>query len=721
MARMRWMCRLIASIALAIATLFCALGMTFLGAETVRATTKHDGLPDVHLRPLAQRSEIVAADGSLLSALYEEDRQPVPSTRCRRCSSTPSCPSRTDAFYEHEGVNVRALVRAAKRNATSGAVEEGGSTITQQLVKNSVLTSDRSYDRKAKEAVLAFRMEHELTKDQILETYLNTVYFGEGAYGVRAAATRYFAKPLEQLTLPEAALLAGMISSPQRFDPVQHADAASARRGHVLRRMVKAGAITQAQADEPARRPCRRRSCGTIRSRRTTSPRRSAGQLLSDERLGATPEERSTLVFRGGVRVETTLDPALQASAEQAVRDKLPQSPFTAALVAIDPGTGDVKALVGGPNFADAKYNLATQGSRQAGSSFKTIALAAWIASGRSPEDLVDATAPCEFPTPGTPEPVWHVDNYEGSNGPEVTTLREATVKSLNSAYARLSLTLGPEKLVEMAHKLGISHDIPNVPSIVLGSAEVSPLEMASVYATLAADGIRRPPVFIRRVLGPDGRVLLENNPAEDACSSRRSCGRSPTCFAASSSGTARKANIGRPVAGKTGTAQLWRDAWFSGYTPQLATSVWMGSPTGQESMTDVGGIHVTGGSYPAQIWAQFMGAAMAPLPVKDFDPVDPAWWPPNQWIGTAPAVLPPGFVLPPHLQPLPPGLMIDPATGLPVAAPPPPPPPPPVLPTPPTTAAPAPTTTTTAKPQPTTTTTTARPTTTTTQKRPKH
>ena len=698
------MCRLVASIAVATATLACALGMTYLGASTVRAATKHDGLPDVNLRPLAQRSEIVAADGSLLSALYEEDRIPVPLSAVPKVLVDAVVAVEDSAFYEHEGVSVRGLVRAAKRNAMSGAVEEGGSTITQQVVKNSILNADRSYDRKVREAVLAFRMEHELTKDEILETYLNTVYFGQGAYGVRAATTRYFGKPLEQLTLPEAALLAGMISSPQRFDPFDHADAAVARRQHVLGRMVKAGRIDQAAADEAGKAPLPTtivRDDPQPNDHFTEEVRR---QLLADPRLGATQEERSALVFRGGIRVETTLDPAVQAAAEQAVRDKLPQSPFTAALVAIDPGTGDVRALVGGPNFAEAKYNLATQGARQAGSSFKTIALAAWLASGRSPEDLVDATAPCQFPTPGAPEPVWNVDNYDGGSGQVlVTTLREATVKSSNCAYARVALTLGPDKLVEMARKLGIAKDMPVVPSIVLGSAEVSPLEMASVYATLAADGIRRPPVFIRRVLGPDGGVLFENAPAEERVL-EPPVARSITDVLRNvvERGTGRRAAIGRPVAGKTGTAQEWRDAWFAGYTPQLATAVWMGSPRGQESMVNVGGINVTGGSYPSQIWSQFMAAAMAPMPVRDFDPVDPAWWPPNNWIGAPPAVLPPGFVLPPHLippPPPPPGTVIDPTTGQPVPAPP------------------APTTTVAPAPSPTTT-TTAAPTTTTTKKR---
>ena len=194
-------------------------------------------------------------------------------------------------------------------------------------------------------------------------------------------------------------------------------------------------------------------------------------------------------------------------------------------------------------------------------------------------------------------------------------------------------------------------HDLPAVPSIVLGSAEVSPLEMASVYATIAADGIRRPPVFIRRVEGPDGEVLFENAPAEERVLEPQ-VARTITDVLRGvvERGTGRKAAIGRPAAGKTGTAQEWRDAWFAGYTPQLAAAVWMGSPNGQESMVGVAGTNVTGGSFPAQIWGQFMSGAMAPLEVKDFDPVDVAAWPPNAWIGGAPAVLPPGFVLPPHL-----------------------------------------------------------------------
>src|SRR5688500_13191999 len=227
---MRWFARLVAAIAVATAILGSGLGMTFLGAETVRKASVHKGLPDVELRPLAQRSEIFASDGSLLSALYEEDRVPVPLSAVPEVLRDAVIAVEDSAFFEHQGVSVRGLVRAVKTNVSSGEVAEGGSTITQQLVKNSILTADRTYDRKAKEAVLAVRMERELSKNQILESYLNPVYFGQGAYGVSAATRRYFDKDLAQITLPEAALLAGMISSPQSFDPVRRPEAATTRR-----------------------------------------------------------------------------------------------------------------------------------------------------------------------------------------------------------------------------------------------------------------------------------------------------------------------------------------------------------------------------------------------------------------------------------------------------------------------------------------------------------
>ncbi len=664
---MGWLCRAVAAIVVATAVLAGGLGLTVIGAGTVRAATIHDGLPDIELRPLAQRSEILAADGSLLSAMYDEDRVRVGLDHVPKDLADAVIAVEDASFYEHDGISVRGMVRAAKANLTTGAVAEGGSTITQQLVKNSILSADRSYDRKAKEAVLAIRVEHEMTKDEILQRYLNTVYFGQGAYGVQAAANRFFAKNVADLDLAESALLAGMISSPQGYDPIRRPDAARARRAHVLRRMVSQRMIDPTVADAAEQEPLPTtivRDAAQPDDYFTEEVRR---QLLADPRLGKTPAERSATVFRGGIRVYTTLDPGLQRMAEDAVHSTLPDSPFTAALVSIDPSDGAVRALVGGADFATAKYNLATQGARQAGSSFKTVALAAWLAAGHSPDDLVDATAPCSFDTPGAPEPTWNVDNYEGGSGEVlVTTLREATVRSSNCAYARLALALGPEKLVAMAKSLGVGRPLPSVPSIVLGTGEVSPLEMASVYATLAADGVRHSPIFIRKVEGPDGKVLFENTPSgERVLDPQVARTVTDVLRGVVDRGTGRRAAIGRPVAGKTGTSQLWRDAWFDGYTPQLATAVWMGSPTGQESMIDVGGTRVTGGSFPARIFSAFMGPALAPTPATDFPSPDASAWPRSDWIGGQPGVLPPGLDLPAHLQPPPPA----PLPPVPVAA----------------------------------------------------
>ena len=653
MRNVRWAVRLVASIVMATAMLAAGVGLLLTSAQTFRTAARAEGLPDIELTPLAVRSEIVAADGSLLDNLYEEDRLPVALDQIPQGVVNAVLATEDHAFYEHDGISVRGVMRALTVNARSGEVAQGGSTITQQLVKSTFLESDRTVDRKAREAVLAFRMEQEFTKDEILQRYLNTVYFGAGAHGVAAAAERFFARPLGELTVAQAALLAGLISSPDNYDPFRHPEAASARRAHVIGRMTQLGMITPEEAAAANAEPL-----PTEVHVRTAQPTRYfteevRRQLLSDPRLGPTPQDRFARVFRGGIRVETTFDPGLQAAAEQAVRELLPQSPFTAALVAVDPKDGAVRALVGGPGFDQAKYNLATQGARQAGSSFKTIALAAWLAEGRTPEDAVDATAPCSFPMP-PPEPVWNVDNYDGGSGASaVLTLRDATIKSSNCAYARLALTLGPEKIAAMAKKLGISRDLPAYPSIVLGTGEVSPLEMASVYATLAADGKRHQPMFIRRVLGPDGAVIFENQPqGEQVIDPNVARSVTSVLRGVVEGGTGTRAGIGRPAAGKTGTTQEWRDAWFAGFTPQLAAAVWMGHPVGnRESMRGVGGVNVTGGSFPAMMWGRFMAAAMAPLPVIDFAAPDVAKWPPPMAIGG----LPPGVPLPPGIAPPPP------------------------------------------------------------------
>ncbi|HEX2851090.1 MAG TPA: PBP1A family penicillin-binding protein [Acidimicrobiales bacterium] len=625
---MRWFSHLVLAIGVAVAMASTAAAGIAVGATALHTSVHTDGLPDIRLQPLAVRSDMYAADGSLMSALYDQDRTPVSLDDVPPILVDAVIAVEDSSFYTHRGVSLRGVVRAVRANTEGGGVQQGGSTITQQVVKNSLLTTDRTYSRKAKEAVLALRMEQEYSKPEILQRYLNSVYFGQGAYGVASAAERFFGKNLKDLTTPEAALLAGLISSPEAFDPIRHPEAAKARRAHVLQRMEDVGFITAQDhaAAEQAPLP-------TEVQRPDAQPNDYFGEevrreLLDDPRLGATPQDRFNTVFRGGIKVYTTLDPALQKAAEDAVHNIIPDGPFTGSLVTIDPADGAVKAMVGGRSFADAKYNLATQGQRQAGSAFKPITLATWLSQGHSPEDIVDTTAPCTFHFP-PPQPDWVVNNYSDGEGAGPMTLREAMVHSLNCAYARVSLAAGPQDIVKMAHALGVRSDLPAVPSIVLGTGSVSPLDMASAYATFAADGVHHTPFLIRKIVARDGSVLVDNQtPGERVLSPQVARSVTDVLRNVVERGTGTAAQIGRPVAGKTGTAEEWRDAWFIGYTPQLATAVWMGSPDSQQSMVNVGGINVTGGSYPARVWAQYMSLAVGALPVADFPPPDVAAWP---------------------------------------------------------------------------------------------
>ena len=596
-------------------------------------------LPD--LAPLPARSVVLAADGSTLAVLYDQNRALVPLAEVPKVLVDAVIATEDKNFYEHQGLDVRAMGRAAVANAKEGEVAQGGSTITQQLVKNTMLDSDRTVARKLAEVQLALKLEDSLGKDGILERYLNTVYFGQSTYGVRAAAERYFGKPLGQLSLPEAALLAGLIASPESFDPFSDPDAARARRGHVLRRMTAEKAITPAEADAANAAPLPVTPHSIEPAPLGYFVEEVKRQLLRDERLGRTQQARYDALFRGGLTIRTTLDPVAQRAAEGAVAAQLPASPFSAALVAIDARTGGVRAMVGGPGLDQLRFNLATQGGRQAGSTFKVVTLAAALEAGHSPEDLVDGTAPCTLPLPRQ-EP-WTVDNYEEGSG-TVATLREATVKSLNCAYARTALAIGPGRIADMAQRLGVGRRMSAVPSITLGTQEVSPLEMATIFATLAADGVRTDPYFVTEVADASGKVLLRADPQPRRVLEPQ-IARTVTSVLEGviAGGTGQAAAIGRPAAGKTGTSQEWRDAWFAGYTPALSAAVWMGSPAGQISMIGVGGRNVTGGSYPARIWSAFMSGALASTPPTAFSPPDPSKWPAPQAIGE----LPPGTVLP--------------------------------------------------------------------------
>ncbi|MDP8992059.1 MAG: PBP1A family penicillin-binding protein [Actinomycetota bacterium] len=572
------------------------------------------------LAELSQNSSVYARDGSLLAVLHaEENRSPVPLDRVPKPVVDAILDMEDDHFWSHRGVNARSALRALVTNVQSGQVRQGGSTITQQLVKNSLLTPEKRVDRKVKEAVLAMRLEKSLTKHEILERYLNAVYFGNGAYGVQAAAETYFNTDVEKLTEGQAALLAGIIRNPVGYDPVRHPGPARSRRDLALDRMVAHGHLSREAAAELKATQLPVKVFTPLPPPNDYFVEEVKQRLLSDERLGETAQERYNAVFKGGLRIHTTLDPRMQREAEQRRNEVLPptltKGRFTSSLVSVEPSTGYVRAMVAGDDFGTAKYNLATQGMRQPGSSFKAYVLLAAIEAGYNPNDIVDGNSPCTIKAPGFAP--YTPGNYEGSAG-GMMSLTDATARSVNCAYARIGVDIGLDKVVDMASRLGLPKKrLEPYPSISLGAEEATPLEMASAYATIASDGMYHEPRFVEKVVDRNGKVVFEG-PDKGKRAVTPETARVATSVLRSvvERGTGTRARVpGRQVAGKTGTSQEYENAWFVGFTPQLATAVWMGSPVGNVPMKNVGGTRVVGGSYPARIWSAFMEKALEGLP----------------------------------------------------------------------------------------------------------
>ena len=589
------------------------------------------------LQPLSVRSTVYAANGTTLANLGYEDREPISYQNLSPLVIDAVVATEDRTFWTNPGVDPAGLVRAAVSDLGSGAVQQGGSTITEQLVKNRIMNPKRDLKKKVTEAVLAMRLNRRLSKRQILTEYLNTVYFGEGAYGVQAAAERYFVitdpgsvlprgKEPRELNLAEAAMLAGLIANPTGFDPFTLPGAARARRHEVLERMLAAGYITPAEVrfSDASPLPNVPPSSPDLQPRDLWVAQVQT-DLLTDPRLGATPQERLQLLLRGGLRVYTTLDQQAQFYAQNAVNQILPnQPPFTAALIAMDPTNGDVKAMVGGPGFDQLQYNIATHPpGRQTGSTFKVITLAAALEAGYSPNDSVNGTSPCTAVRSGFPP--WATVNAEQGVG--TMSLRQATVNSVNCAFAHVIASLGPPAVVDMAHRLGVTGQIPDYLPITLGVASTTPLEMATVISTIADQGVRHDPVFVSKVVGPDGHVYIDNTQPSGQRVLDASIADCETdmLHGVITGGTGTAAQLpGRDAAGKTGTTDSFGDAWFDGFTPQLATTVWMGATTGELPMSDVGGIQVFGGTYPARIWQAFMAAELANQPAVPLPPAGP-------------------------------------------------------------------------------------------------
>jgi penicillin-binding protein 1A len=583
-------------------------------------------LPLKETRPLPLRSQIRTTDGALLATLFEENRIQVSTAEIPKVVKDAVVAVEDARFWEHSGIDAKAIVRAAIANWAHGATVQGGSTITQQLAKLMYFPeAQRTLKRKLAEARVAIRLEREHTKDEILTMYLNRAYFGSGAYGIAAAAETFFHTKPARLTIAQAALLAGVIHAPETLNPFNDPKAALARRTYVLQRMHQESLITAADESAASKQPLdltkRKPPLGTLRDPYVVEFVKQ--QVLADPAFGATEAERAQALFDGGLQITTTIDERLQRAAEEAVRRALPyESDPEAAVVAIDPHTGAVKALVGGRDFQKAQYNLASQGHRQAGSAFKPFVLTAALEQGIRPDKRYGSSPTTLHYGPDS-SLSWKVNNFDGV-GHGFITLRQGMINSVNGVYARLVLDVGPSNVVDAAHRLGIRSRLDAIPSIALGGLRVgvSPLEMASAYSTFANLGVHMPTHGVAKAIGPDGKSVFDESKLKgtQAIDPGVAYTINDVLQDVVRLGTGRHAQIGRPLAGKTGTTEEYHDAWFVGYTPDLVTAVWVGYRRGQISMRNVRGVKVVGGSFPSQIFRSFMSFALADVPPHTFE-----------------------------------------------------------------------------------------------------
>src|SRR3954452_11173604 len=569
--------------------------------------------PDINdLKPIDKGalSEVFAADGSRLGYVQSSEiRTPIAWDDMPIALRQATVAIEDKRFYEHHGVDYEGVIRAGWKNITSGKTVQGGSTITQQLVRALYIKDPkRDFKRKIREAKMASELEQQHDKRWILENYLNDVPYGtvqgRTAIGVEAAALTYFGKHAKHLTLDESALIAGLPQAPSQYNPFQNERAALGRRNEVLQAMADNGYISQADATDAQTQPIKLHPTHRFSTRREPY----FFDYVQDQLI----QRYGVGVYRkGGLKVYTTIDPKLQKEGRASIQGRLYlKSDPSSAIVSIDPDNGYIKAMASSGGYRDRTFNLAAQGHRQPGSSFKPFVLITAVLQGADPDRTIYVSKPVDLQIPGygTWSPKTYSNTYSGAE-----SLTRATLHSDNSVFAQLDIDVGPKNVAKTAKMMGITSKLEGLPSEGLGGLTygVSPLEMASAYATLAAGGIRSEPKAIRKVVFPDGKSDDLGKPKRKRVLSDGVAYTVTKVLEKNvQAGTGTAANIGCPAAGKTGTTDNFADAWFVGYTPRMSTAVWVGYPNSRVEMNSVHGISVAGGTFPAEIWHDYMNVA---------------------------------------------------------------------------------------------------------------
>jgi 1A family penicillin-binding protein len=579
----------------------------------------------------SQTTTIYDINGQLLDSRHgEANRQVVPLSRISPNLQRAVLAMEDNNFYSHWGLNPSGLVRALRANLTAGGVVEGGSTLTMQLAKNLYLSPERSFGRKLAEAVLALRLEQVLSKDELLQLYLNQIYWGHNLYGAETAARSYFNKSAADLTLGEAALLAGLVQAPEDFNPFnkqyqlspERLKRAKQRQAIVLDRMQELGWITPAEAEAARQQPL---GWGSI-----TSFQGSAAPWVTEAVIEELSERFGrSAILQGGLRVQTTIDSRLQNLAQKVLTEGQARTQAQGlgadqmALVAIDPRTHFVKALAGGVNYRKSQYNRAIAARRQPGSAFKPFVYYAALASGKwTPSStIVDA--------PVTYRLGWEVYSPRNADGSYrgAISLQQALEWSRNIPAIKLGQAVGLDRVIELTRLMGVTSPLKPVVSLPLGAVGVTPLELTNAYATLASGGWEDRATLILRVTDSQGRILLDQRAEPQlVLDPNAAAGVTQMLKGVIERGTGTAAQIGRPAAGKTGTTSDARDIWFVGYVPQLVTAIWAGNDDNRPLYSGA-----SGGGWVAPLWRQFMSEALKDVPVKPFPTYDPKLRPKSQ------------------------------------------------------------------------------------------